>query len=144
MNPHAGRMIRWKQVEEERYCVDSGRPVRLIPGDRCRAHGARDVMCTTAVRSPRCLHAHLCPNHPDPYCSECGNTGGYVCGERVVVPPEEHGDAGTVWYCLRVPEHHGEHLPYPSPLDLTWTQEELDAARDRARAKFALLEPYIE
>jgi hypothetical protein len=59
-------------LSEEGYCVDSGRPVRLIPGDRCRAHGASPVMCTTAVRDPRCTHPHLSPNHPYPHCSECG------------------------------------------------------------------------
>lgn len=56
----------------ERYCVDSGRPVGLISGDRCLAHGDRDVMCTTALRAPRCQHSHLSPSHPHPHCSECG------------------------------------------------------------------------
>lgn len=59
-------------LTSERYCVDSGRPVSMIPGDRCRAHGASDVMCTTALRDPRCKHLHLSPNHPWPHCSECG------------------------------------------------------------------------
>ncbi len=67
--------ITWNLVNEERYCVDSGRPVQLIPGDRCLSHGARGVMCTTAVRDPRCGHPRLSPNHPYPKCSECGNTG---------------------------------------------------------------------
>ncbi len=67
--------IDWEAVSEERYCVDSGRPVQLIPGDRCRSHGARDVMCTTAIRDPRCEHPRLSPNHPYPKCSECGRSG---------------------------------------------------------------------
>jgi hypothetical protein len=56
----------------ERYCVDSGRPVRMIPGDRCRAHGAASKPCTTDVRPAQCEHPHLSPNHPYPHCSECG------------------------------------------------------------------------
>lgn len=60
----AGRM--------ERYCVDSGRAVRPIPGDRCLDHGAAPEMCRTALRDPQCQHPHLSPNHPYPHCSECG------------------------------------------------------------------------
>ena len=67
--------IIWEPVTEERYCVDSGRPVQLIPGDRCRSHGASGVMCTTAIRDPRCQHLRLSPNHPYPKCSECGRSG---------------------------------------------------------------------
>lgn len=56
----------------ERYCVDSGRPVRMIPGDRCIEHGGAPTMCTTDVRPAQCTHPHLSPNHPTPHCSECG------------------------------------------------------------------------
>jgi hypothetical protein len=66
----------------ERYCVDSGRAVRMIPGDRCLRHGSRDEMCTTAVRAPaRCMHEHLSPNHPHPHCSECGQDAEDVTAE---------------------------------------------------------------
>jgi len=58
----------------ERYCVDSGRPVHMIPGDRCLMHGAELTMCTTAVRTARCAHPYRSPNHPTPTCSECGKT----------------------------------------------------------------------
>lgn len=70
--------ITWEPVGEERYCVDSGRAVQLIPGDRCLAHGARGVACTTAVRDPRCEHPRLSPNHPHPRCEECGRAGELV------------------------------------------------------------------
>jgi hypothetical protein len=56
----------------ERYCVQSGRPVRMIPGDRCRSHGAAGTPCTTDVRPAQCEHSRLSPNHPRPHCSECG------------------------------------------------------------------------
>jgi hypothetical protein len=56
----------------ERYCVDSGRAVSMIPGDRCLHHGARDTPCLTARRTARCTHEHRSPNHPQPHCSECG------------------------------------------------------------------------
>lgn len=56
----------------ERYCIDSGRPVRMIPGDRCRAHGAAAAMCATDVRPAQCTHPYPSPNHPTPTCSECG------------------------------------------------------------------------
>lgn len=56
----------------ERYCIESGRPVRMIPGDRCRAHGAASTMCITDVRPAQCEHPYLSPNHPYPHCSECG------------------------------------------------------------------------
>lgn len=55
----------------ELYCVDSGRAVQR-EGDRCLAHGAADRMCQTAVRSPRCRHQRLSPNHRLPTCEECG------------------------------------------------------------------------
>jgi hypothetical protein len=56
----------------ERYCIDSGRPVRMIPGDRCRDHGAAGRPCDTDVRPAQCEHPYLSPNHPTPTCSECG------------------------------------------------------------------------
>lgn len=56
----------------ERYCVDSGRPVRMIPGDRCIKHGNRSTPCYTALREARCTHPRLSPNHPYPHCAECG------------------------------------------------------------------------
>lgn len=56
----------------ERYCVDSGRAVRMIAGDRCLKHGNRDTPCYTSLRVPRCAHEHRSPNHPNPHCSECG------------------------------------------------------------------------
>ena len=65
----------WPTPASEAYCVDSGRPVRYESGDRCRSHGARGVACTAALRDPRCKHPHLSPNHPYPYCDECGLTG---------------------------------------------------------------------
>ncbi len=74
-------------ASEERYCVDSGRPVHLIPGDRCIRHGNRDVMCTTATRGPLCKHPHLSPNHPYPRCSECGRSG--QCAASLKTPAEE-------------------------------------------------------
>lgn len=58
-------------AETERYCVDSGRAVSLIPGDRCLVHGGRDTPCYTGMRRPRCQHPHLSPNHPYPHCAEC-------------------------------------------------------------------------
>lgn len=70
-----GPEITWESATEERYCVDSGRPVQLIAGDRCLSHGARDVMCTTALRAPRCPHPRLSANHPYPKCEECGRRG---------------------------------------------------------------------
>lgn len=56
----------------ERYCVVSGRPVRMIPGDRCIEHGAAGRPCATDVRPARCTHPRLSPNHPHPHCCECG------------------------------------------------------------------------
>lgn len=56
----------------ERYCVESGRAVRMIAGDRCLDHGAADTPCRTAVREAQCAHEHLSPNHSYPHCSECG------------------------------------------------------------------------
>lgn len=56
---------------DERYCVDSGRPVRRA-GDRCIKHGAADTMCQTDVRPAQCSHERQSPNHPYPHCSECG------------------------------------------------------------------------
>ena len=56
----------------ERFCVVSGRAVHLIPGDRCRDHGAADEPCTTDLRPAQCQHPYLSPNHPTPHCSECG------------------------------------------------------------------------
>ena len=67
--------IDWKPVSEERYCVDSGRPVQLIPGDRCLKHGAHSTPCFTALRDPRCEHPRLSKNHPYPKCEECGRSG---------------------------------------------------------------------
>lgn len=63
-------------IETERYCVDSGRPVRMIPGDRCIEHGAADEMCATDVRPAECTHERQSPNHPHPHCSECGKDTG--------------------------------------------------------------------
>lgn len=59
-------------TRRERYCVESDRPTRLIPGDRCRDHGGAPEMCTTVLRPARCRHPHRSPNHPHPHCSECG------------------------------------------------------------------------
>ena len=56
----------------ERYCVESGRAVSMIAGDRCIKHGAADRMCATDLRPAQCEHPHLSPNHPSPHCSECG------------------------------------------------------------------------
>jgi hypothetical protein len=56
----------------ERYCVDSGRLVHMIPGDRCLEHGAAGRMCNTDVRPAQCRHQRQSPNHPYPHCSECG------------------------------------------------------------------------
>lgn len=56
----------------ERYCVISGRPVSMIPGDRCIKHGDAVRPCDTDVRPATCTHPHLSPNHPYPHCSECG------------------------------------------------------------------------
>lgn len=58
----------------ERYCIESGRAVSMISGDRCRRHGAADHPCTTDVRPAQCEHPHLSPNHPTPTCSECGKS----------------------------------------------------------------------
>lgn len=66
----------------ERYCVDSGRPVRMIPGDRCLSHGNRAEMCFTAIREARCEHPHLSPNHPYPHCSECGQDVKHQIGDN--------------------------------------------------------------
>jgi hypothetical protein len=59
-------------AEAERYCIESSRPVRMVPGDRCLIHGAADAPCTTALRPAQCEHPRLSPNHPHPHCSECG------------------------------------------------------------------------
>lgn len=67
--------ITWDLAREERYCVDSGRAVNLIPGDRCIRHGMRSTPCFTAVREPRCQHPRLSKNHPYPKCEECGRSG---------------------------------------------------------------------
>lgn len=64
----------WCQTPVERYCVHSGRPVAMIPGDRCRSHSAAATMCTTDVRPAQCEHPYPSPNHPTPTCSECGKT----------------------------------------------------------------------
>jgi hypothetical protein len=56
----------------ERYCVDSGRAVSMVPGDRCIRHGVADSPCTTKVRTAQCEHPYLSPNHTRPHCSECG------------------------------------------------------------------------
>lgn len=58
----------------ERYCVTSGRAVSMVPGDRCRDHGAAARMCTTDVRPAQCTHPIKSPNHPKPTCAECGRT----------------------------------------------------------------------
>jgi hypothetical protein len=68
-------VIVWTANLPEIYCVDSGLSV-IREGDRCRSHGARGEMCTTARRPiPKCRHDHLSPNHPYPRCSECGANG---------------------------------------------------------------------
>lgn len=56
----------------ERYCVTSGRPVSMIPGDRCLDHGDAYAACTTDVRPAQCQHPRLSANHPTPTCAECG------------------------------------------------------------------------
>jgi len=56
----------------ERYCIDSGRPVHMISGDRCLSHGAAPIPCTTDVRPAQCEHPRRSPNHPTPTCEECG------------------------------------------------------------------------
>jgi hypothetical protein len=71
----------WRMDVAERYCVDSGRVVSPIPGDRCLSHGARGVMCTTAERMPECQHTRLSPIHPYPHCSECRQDGEDVTAE---------------------------------------------------------------
>lgn len=68
-------IINWERTTEERYCVDSGRAVSLIPGDRCIDHGDGDKPCYTTIRNPRCMHELLSPNHPYPKCQECGRVG---------------------------------------------------------------------
>ena len=40
----------------EAYCVDSGRPVGPMGGDRCKSHGAASTACYVAFRAPRCEH----------------------------------------------------------------------------------------
>lgn len=67
--------ILWDDVAEERYCVDTGNPMNLIPGGRCVSHGASRSMCYTAIRDPRCKHPRLSKNHPYPKCAECGCIG---------------------------------------------------------------------
>jgi hypothetical protein len=71
-----GRTVVWHwPARVERFCADSFRAVRLIPGDRCLRHGAADRPCITGLRKPpECEHEHLSPNHPYPHCSECGQT----------------------------------------------------------------------
>ena len=56
----------------ERYCIDSGRPVHMIPGDRCIQHGQSPHPCATDVRPAQCTHPKRSPNHPSPTCAECG------------------------------------------------------------------------
>lgn len=69
-----GELMAWPPYpfDVERYCVESGRAVSMIPGDRCTAHGAAVLPCATDVRPARCKHLHPSPNHPTPTCSECG------------------------------------------------------------------------
>lgn len=45
-----------KAQPEEAYCVDSGRPVGPLGGDRCKSHGAALTPCYVAFRAPRCEH----------------------------------------------------------------------------------------
>jgi len=71
----------YEPVDIERYCVISGRPVHMVPGDRCLDHGAAPTMCPTDLRPAQCQHPRLSPNHPQPHCSECG--------VDVAVDPEE-------------------------------------------------------
>jgi len=40
-----------------RVCLDSGLAVRMIPGDRCLAHGTAPTMCRTAVREMLAMDA---------------------------------------------------------------------------------------
>lgn len=68
-------IIEWFAENEERYCVDSGRPVNLISGDRCLNHGSAKESCYTAIRDPRCEHLRVSKNHPYPKCEECGRIG---------------------------------------------------------------------
>jgi hypothetical protein len=83
----------WPMNAIERYCVDSGRAVR-VPGDRCLSHGARGVMCTTAERMPpKCEHTRLSPNHPYPHCSECGIDGEDVTAQMATDQPDRKADA---------------------------------------------------
>jgi len=56
----------------ERYCVDSGRPVHMIGGDRCLSHGDQYEPCFTSIRIAKCKHPNRSPNHPRPHCAECG------------------------------------------------------------------------
>ena len=66
----------------ERFCLESGRAVRMIPGDRCLNHAASDQPCFTGLRMPpECMHEHLSPNHPQPHCSECGQDAQDVTAE---------------------------------------------------------------
>lgn len=80
--PDGGEVVYHWPMGGERYCVESGRAVHPIPGDRCLSHGNRDVMCTTAeLMPPECQHSRLSPNHPYPCCEECGLSGEDVTAE---------------------------------------------------------------
>jgi hypothetical protein len=62
----------WPGLDVERYCIESGRAVQWIAGDRCLRHGARATPCDTGVRPVQCEHPRRSPNHPTPVCDECG------------------------------------------------------------------------
>lgn len=56
----------------ERYCTESGRPVSMVPGDRCIRHGAAGSPCTTKVRPAQCEHPRVSSHGGHVRCAECG------------------------------------------------------------------------
>src|SRR5258707_549889 len=70
--PHS--FVRVRISSMERYCVESGRPVHMIPGDRCDQHGAASAPCRTNVRRDTCEHKPN-PNGGE-RCEWCGKSVG--------------------------------------------------------------------
>jgi len=55
------------RVGRIRVCLDSGLAVRMIPGDRCLAHGAAPTACRTAVREMSYPEATILQNRSRSY-----------------------------------------------------------------------------
>lgn len=84
---HLFKHVEWERARSERYCVETGFPVRMATGDRCLRHKGGSTACYTAMRNPRCTHPTLSPDHPYPLCDQCGRSGAVV---MLSDPPQSH------------------------------------------------------